>query len=68
MDRYAAARERQRHPPGADTELERPSGAGELGQQIDHRIDDVVGELIRVGLVVPGRKLLVEVAVILHGI
>jgi hypothetical protein len=66
MDRYAAARERQRDPPGADTELERPTIPSQLGQQVDHRIHHGWIELMGVPLVVPGRDWRVEVAVVVH--
>jgi hypothetical protein len=56
---------RQRHPPGADRELECRAIAGELGQYVDRRGDDSRVELRAGTLVVAGGYLLTEV-VLLH--
>ena len=57
----AALRERQRDPAGADPELERRSVAGELGEEVDRRIEHVRLEHVGRGLVVALRHVLAEV-------
>ena len=65
MHRHAALRERQRDPARPDPELERASAPGELGEEVDDRVDDRRVEHLRVdGLVVPRGDALVEVAVV----
>ncbi len=60
----SALRERQRDPAGADPELERGAAPGELGEEIDGRIDDGRIEHVRLRLVVPRGDALAEVAVV----
>jgi len=57
----AALRERQRDPPRADPELERGSVAGELGEEVDDRLDDGAVEHVGTGLVIPRCNALAEV-------
>ena len=52
MHPYAALRERQRDPAGADAELERGPVAGEIRQEGDDRVDDGKVGLVDVPLVV----------------
>ena len=63
--RHAAPRERKRDAPRPDRELERAATSGELGQEVDDRIDRLRVE--HLGVVVVGRgDALVEVPVIVH--
>jgi hypothetical protein len=68
MHRNPAPRQRHRNPAGPDRQLERAPVAGELDQPVDDRVDALWTEHLRVGLVVPRRNGLVEVAVLAaHG-
>ena len=58
---YAAPRERQRDPAGADAELERGTVAGQVGKEADNGIDDRGLEHVGGRLVVPLRHRLAEV-------
>ena len=60
VDGNAPRRERQRDPPGADTELERGPVSGELGQGVDGGAEDLGGEHGRGRRVVPRRDRSVE--------
>ena len=40
MHADAALRERQRDATGADAELERGAAAGQIGEEVDHRLHD----------------------------
>ena len=66
MHAYAAPRERQGDAPGADAELERRAVSGELGQQLDDRVDGRRLEHVGGELVVPLRIALAP-AVFGHG-
>ena len=57
----AALRERHRDPAGADAELERIAVAGEVGEEVDGRLDDRRVELLAGRLVVPLGDALAEV-------
>ena len=57
----AARGERQRDPAGADAELERGAVAGELGEEVDHRVDDAPGRTSPRRLVVAAGDRLAEV-------
>src|SRR6516164_2629624 len=63
MHGHAARGERQRDTAGPDAELERPTVAGEVREQLDDRIDRRRLEHLGGRFVVAGRHWLVEVAV-----
>ena len=63
VHRHPSLRERERDPARADPELERAPAPGQLGEEVDGRVDDRRVEHVRGGLVVPGGDPLVEVAV-----
>ncbi len=67
VNRHSALRERERDPPGPDAELEGPTIAGELGQEVDDGVEHRRLEHLGGRLVVPSSNRLVEVPVVLHG-
>ena len=67
VHRHAALRQRERDPARPDPELERASTFGELGEEVDRRVDGLRIEHARSGHVVPGGDAFVEVAVVVHG-
>ena len=63
MHADTALRQRQRDPARADAELERCAVAGESGEKVDRRADDVGLEHVGGRVVVPSRHALAEVIV-----
>jgi hypothetical protein len=58
---HASARERKRDPTCPDAELERAAAAGQVGEEVDDRVDDRRVRLIGVPLVEPRCDRLAEV-------
>jgi len=66
VHRDAPPSERKGDPPRPHAELERPSLAGEAGEELNGRSDDGVVEHALRGHVVVGGDRFVEVAVVVH--
>lgn len=64
MHRHSPLCEWERDPARSDPELESASTLGELGEELDGRLDDVQVEHVRSGLVVRGGDAFVEVTVV----
>jgi len=65
VDRDATARQRQGDASRADAQFQRPAGAGELRQDVGHRVHNRRLEHLRRRLVVAGRDTFPEVAVLI---
>jgi hypothetical protein len=66
VHRHSSLRERERDAARPDPQFQRAPGAGELGEDLDGRVDERRVEHLRLGFVVPRGDALVEVAVVVN--